>query len=154
MVVLSACETGLGCTAGGDGVLGLTRAFLTAGARSVVSSLWKVDDGATSLLVSVNLTPHRRSQGWLSAKKQTSPRNPDTKRCRTSVVGTSTNGCLRWSNLRLGIANRHHSQIVQIGSGTIPTDAPHTQIDDGQLSEICCTKNSSTLYQKTQTRYN
>jgi CHAT domain-containing protein/tetratricopeptide (TPR) repeat protein len=51
MVVLSACETGLGCTWGADGVLGLTRAFLTAGSRNVVSSLWKVEDAATSLLM-------------------------------------------------------------------------------------------------------
>jgi CHAT domain-containing protein len=41
----------LGCTAGYDGVLGLTRGFLTAGAQSVVSSLWKVDDAATSILM-------------------------------------------------------------------------------------------------------
>jgi CHAT domain-containing protein len=51
LVVLSACQTGLGQELRGEGLVGLTRGFMYAGARSVLATLWKVDDRATAELV-------------------------------------------------------------------------------------------------------
>ena len=51
LVTLSACETGLGKASGGEGYLGFSQALFLAGARSLLLSLWKVDDGATALLM-------------------------------------------------------------------------------------------------------
>jgi len=51
LVVLSACQTGIGKQVKGEGLIALTRGFMYAGAARMVASLWKVDDAATAALM-------------------------------------------------------------------------------------------------------
>jgi CHAT domain-containing protein/tetratricopeptide (TPR) repeat protein len=67
MVTLSACRTQLGSQSDGDDIVGLSRAFIYAGASTVVASLWSVDDEATASLMKAFYTHLRDGMGKAEA---------------------------------------------------------------------------------------
>ena len=85
LVVLSACETGVGKQIRGEGLIALTRGFMYAGAKRVVASLWKVDDSATAelmaqfykeMFVNKKRPPEALKEAQLSISKQRRWRSP------------------------------------------------------------------------------
>jgi CHAT domain-containing protein len=80
LVVLSACETGLGSEENGEGIYGLQGAFQEAGARTILISLWKVDDTATQLLMSSFYEKYLRTgkekESFIAAQKTVRSRYP------------------------------------------------------------------------------
>lgn len=80
MVVLSACETGLGKLSNGDELVGLTRAFIYAGTPSVVTTLWKVNDRASYELMREfyrKLKTDKKSEALRQAQLKTMEQFPE-----------------------------------------------------------------------------
>jgi CHAT domain-containing protein/Flp pilus assembly protein TadD len=69
LVVLSACHTQLGMRSKGDDIVGMNRAFIYAGASSVIASLWTVDDRATNLLMKAFYSHLKRGMSKAAALK-------------------------------------------------------------------------------------
>jgi CHAT domain-containing protein len=81
LVVLSSCESGVGRMAPGEGILAMSRGFLSAGARSIAYSLWKVNDRLTGVLMQEFYRHILRGEGYASAlsnAKRTMIRNNAT----------------------------------------------------------------------------
>jgi len=89
LVVLSACQTGLGDISQGEGVFGLQRGFKKAGANSILMSLWEVDDKATQILMTQFyknlLSGQSKHQSLLNAQKNLREyRNANGEQCYNS----------------------------------------------------------------------
>lgn len=91
LVVLSACETGLGQVSGNEGVYGLQRAFKIAGVKYLIMSLWKVDDRSTAAFMA------KFYQQWLQRKQSI----PQAFRTAQQAMRIQSPGAYDWAGFVL-----------------------------------------------------
>ena len=126
LVVLSACETGLGEVHNGDGVYGLRRALVLAGSESQVMSLWQVSDAATRDLMVAYYKRLQAGEGRTDALRQVQ------LTMIKSTTAQAQSGAQRGLGGELGTgvktADRSHpfywASFIQSGAWTAMTDKP------------------------------
>ena len=91
LVVLSACETGLGQVSGNEGVYGLQRAFKVAGVKYLIMSLWKVDDRSTQAFMA------EFYKQWLQGKQPI----PEAFRAAQKSMRAKSPGAYDWAGFVL-----------------------------------------------------
>lgn len=95
LVVLSACETGMGQVTSGDDLLGLTRSFYLGGTNVILSSLWPVSDEATRLFMEVFHKAARQEnygKAWLAARDAVRARGLSPAEYGAFILGGMPNG--------------------------------------------------------------
>ncbi|HYX41175.1 MAG TPA: CHAT domain-containing protein, partial [Pyrinomonadaceae bacterium] len=126
LVVLSACETGLGDVLNGEGVYGLRRALVLAGAESQVMSLWQVSDEATRALMVEYYRRLQAGAGRAAALRQV---QLQMLRSRGSRVSAPTRGLTDAINNASAAHDWHHpfywASFIQSGAWQPLADAAH-----------------------------
>jgi CHAT domain-containing protein len=117
LAFLSACETGLGRVEGGEGVLGLQRAFQAAEARTLVTSLWSVNDAATSVLV---------EEFYTNLWQKKLPKLEALRQAQLTVLRHPERVDKRRSELREVLVKRGlaEEELAQRGLGKVPVALP------------------------------
>ncbi len=129
LVTLSACETALGRSAGGEGFVGFTQALLMSGTRSVCLSLWKVDDTATALLMQrfyANMLGRRPGQSAVLPKAEALREAKAWLRgLHRAEVLTLTAELTRGAERGKGGKGREPATVPGAGDNDRPYESPH-----------------------------